>query len=129
MPRRTLSPRISTTVTVMSLLMTMLSFFFLDSTSIGAYPFHKPRGRTCCCLFSPKLRTKKPWKTPPTSGRIYRFSPAAFGESLCGGVSRCTSSFGGRDRPEERRGRAACRERFGDGEGPLHQGRAKRVVS
>jgi len=24
---------------VMSLLMTMLSFFFLDSTSIGAYPF------------------------------------------------------------------------------------------
>src|SRR5262249_31442202 len=42
MPRRTLSPRISTTVTVMSLLMTMLSFFFLDSTSIGAYPFQSP---------------------------------------------------------------------------------------
>src|SRR5688500_6249466 len=39
MPRRTLSPRISTTVTVMSLLITILSFFFLDSTSIGAYPF------------------------------------------------------------------------------------------
>src|SRR5690348_14075266 len=38
MPRRTLSPRISTTVTVMSLLMTILSFFFLDSTSIAAYP-------------------------------------------------------------------------------------------
>src|SRR5579862_6543970 len=38
MPRRTLSPRISTTVTVMSLLMTMLSFFFLDSTNIAAYP-------------------------------------------------------------------------------------------
>src|SRR5207302_6007052 len=37
-PSRTLSPRISTTVTVMSLLMTMLSFFFLDSTSIAAYP-------------------------------------------------------------------------------------------
>src|SRR5438874_9526281 len=37
-PRRTLSPRISTTVTVMSLLITMLSFFFLDSTSIAAYP-------------------------------------------------------------------------------------------
>jgi hypothetical protein len=33
-----LSPRISTTVTVMSLLMTMLSFFFLDSTNIAAYP-------------------------------------------------------------------------------------------
>src|SRR3954453_8186430 len=42
MPRRTLSPRISTTVTVMSLLITMLSFFFLDSTSIGAYPFPSP---------------------------------------------------------------------------------------
>src|SRR5713226_3761903 len=38
MPSRTLSPRISTTVTVMSLLMTMLSFFFLDSTNIAAYP-------------------------------------------------------------------------------------------
>src|SRR5207248_1577161 len=38
MPSRTLSPRISTTVTVMSLLITMLSFFFLDSTSIAAYP-------------------------------------------------------------------------------------------
>src|SRR5262245_28237442 len=38
MPSRTLSPRISTTVMVMSLLMTILSFFFLDSTSIGAYP-------------------------------------------------------------------------------------------
>src|SRR5947209_5699741 len=38
MPRRTLSPRISTTVTVMSLLITMLSFFFLDSTNIAAYP-------------------------------------------------------------------------------------------
>src|SRR5947209_688688 len=42
MPSRTLSPRISTTVTVMSLLMTILSFFFLDSTSIGAYPFPSP---------------------------------------------------------------------------------------
>src|SRR5437764_11621609 len=42
MPSRTLSPRISTTVTVMSLLMTMLSFFFLDSTSIGTYPFPSP---------------------------------------------------------------------------------------
>src|SRR5262249_58723026 len=41
-PSRTLSPRISTTVTVMSLLITMLSFFFLDSTSIGAYPFLRP---------------------------------------------------------------------------------------
>ena len=29
------------TVTVMSLLMTMLSFFFLDSTSIAAYPFQR----------------------------------------------------------------------------------------
>src|SRR5947199_7623390 len=38
MPKRTLSPRISTTVTVMSLLITMLSFFFLDSTNIAAYP-------------------------------------------------------------------------------------------
>jgi hypothetical protein len=28
-------------VTTMSLLMTMLSFFFLDSTSIAAYPFYK----------------------------------------------------------------------------------------
>src|SRR5207249_3721596 len=36
-PKRTLSPRISTTVTTMSLLMTMDSFFFLDSTSIGVY--------------------------------------------------------------------------------------------
>jgi phosphoglycerate kinase len=32
---------VGTTVTTMSLLMTMLSFFFLDSTSIAAYPFHK----------------------------------------------------------------------------------------
>src|SRR5204862_7149457 len=40
-PSRTLSPRISTTVTVMSLLMTMLSFFFLDSTNIAAYPSWK----------------------------------------------------------------------------------------
>src|ERR1700722_13947426 len=38
MPKRTLSPPISTTVTVMSLVMTMLSFFFLDSTNIAAYP-------------------------------------------------------------------------------------------
>src|SRR4051812_3484025 len=38
MPKRTLSPRISTTVTTMSLLMTILSFFFLDSTSIAGYP-------------------------------------------------------------------------------------------
>src|SRR5213075_3145049 len=37
MPRRTLSPRISTTVMTMSLLMTIDSFFFLDSTSIGVY--------------------------------------------------------------------------------------------
>src|SRR5438270_10397569 len=44
MPRRTLSPRISTTVTVMSLLMTILSFFFLDSTSIAAYPSLGQRG-------------------------------------------------------------------------------------
>src|SRR4029079_7981520 len=44
MPRRTLSPRISTTVTVMSLLMTILSFFFLDSTSIDFYPFPAPGG-------------------------------------------------------------------------------------
>src|SRR5262249_61281176 len=41
MPRRTLSPRISTTVTVISLLITILSFFFLDSTSIAAYPSWK----------------------------------------------------------------------------------------
>ena len=34
-PSRTLSPRISTTTIVMSLLMTMLSSFFRDSTSIG----------------------------------------------------------------------------------------------
>src|SRR5438445_13381020 len=40
-PSRTLSPRISTTVTVMSLLITMLSFFFLDSTNIAAYPSPK----------------------------------------------------------------------------------------
>src|SRR5438445_150555 len=39
MPRRTLSPRISTTVTVMSLLMTMLSFFLRDSTNIAVSPF------------------------------------------------------------------------------------------
>jgi hypothetical protein len=43
MPSRTLSPRISTTVTVMSLLMTMLSFFFLDSTNIAAYPSPKDK--------------------------------------------------------------------------------------
>src|SRR5262245_59659362 len=42
MPRRTLSPRISTTVTVISLLITILSFFFLDSTSIAAYPSLRP---------------------------------------------------------------------------------------
>src|SRR5262245_22908660 len=41
MPRRTLSPRISTTVTMMSLLMTIDSFFFLDNTSIAAYPSRK----------------------------------------------------------------------------------------
>src|SRR5262249_36675360 len=40
-PSRTLSPRISTTVTVMSLLITILSFFFLDSTSIVLYPFQR----------------------------------------------------------------------------------------
>src|SRR5439155_13454795 len=40
-PSLTLSPRISTTVTVMSLLMTILSFFFLDSTNIAAYPSWK----------------------------------------------------------------------------------------
>src|SRR5438094_10440392 len=44
MPSRTLSPRISTTVTVMSLLITMLSFFFLDSTSIAAYPLEGIEG-------------------------------------------------------------------------------------
>jgi hypothetical protein len=33
-----LSPRISTMVIVMSLLITILSFFFLDSTSMVAYP-------------------------------------------------------------------------------------------
>src|SRR5467141_1645755 len=43
MPSRTLSPRISTTVTVMSLLMTMLSFFFLDSTNLAAYPSPKDK--------------------------------------------------------------------------------------
>src|SRR5262245_61318079 len=37
MPSRTLSPRISTTVMTMSLLMTIDSFFFLDSTTIGVY--------------------------------------------------------------------------------------------
>src|SRR6516165_3202061 len=47
MPSRTLSPRISTTVTVMSLLMTILSFFFLDSTSIAAYPSQSRGGRSC----------------------------------------------------------------------------------
>src|SRR5438094_10421854 len=49
-PSRTLSPRISTTVTVMSLLMTMLSFFFLDSTSIAAYP-SLSKGQSWCCWF------------------------------------------------------------------------------
>src|SRR6202008_69607 len=44
-PSRTLSPRISTTVTVMSLLITILSFFFLDSTSIADYPSRSTRGR------------------------------------------------------------------------------------
>src|SRR3954471_9776999 len=38
MPSRTLSPRISTTVMMMSLLITMLSFFFLDRTSMAVYP-------------------------------------------------------------------------------------------
>src|SRR5262249_6879504 len=38
MPSRTLSPRISTTVMTMSLLMTILSFFFLDRTSMAVYP-------------------------------------------------------------------------------------------
>src|SRR5439155_21271276 len=36
----------STTVTVMSLLMTILSFFFLDSTSIAAYPFQRQWARS-----------------------------------------------------------------------------------
>src|SRR5262249_61348368 len=44
MPSRTLSPRISTTVTVISLLITILSFFFLDSTNIAAYPSWKSHG-------------------------------------------------------------------------------------
>src|SRR5438045_9327766 len=44
MPKRTLSPRISTTVTVMSLLITMLSFFFLDNTNIAAYPSRRDKG-------------------------------------------------------------------------------------
>src|SRR5436190_24290182 len=38
MPSRTLSPRISTTVMTMSLFMTILSFFFLDRTSMAVYP-------------------------------------------------------------------------------------------
>src|SRR5262245_28315541 len=38
MPSRNLSPRISTTVMMMSLLITMLSFFFLDRTSMAVYP-------------------------------------------------------------------------------------------
>src|SRR5205823_5378729 len=63
MPRRTLSPRISTTVTVMSLLMTMLSFFFLDSTNIAAYPSESPRcgsgGLIPTHHFFPPLRGEK----------------------------------------------------------------------
>src|SRR6185437_1012414 len=51
MPRRTLSPRISTTVTTTSLLMTMLSFFFLDSTSIAAYPFQCRDSGALICWF------------------------------------------------------------------------------
>src|SRR5947209_20023511 len=46
MPRRTLSPRISTTVIVMSLLITIDSFFFLDRTSIAAYPSQSQGGRS-----------------------------------------------------------------------------------
>src|SRR5215510_12804582 len=38
MPSRILSPRISTTVMTMSLLMTILSFFFLDRASMAVYP-------------------------------------------------------------------------------------------
>jgi len=45
MPNRTLSPRISTTVMTMSLLMTIDSFFFLDSTSIGVYLSVRIRSR------------------------------------------------------------------------------------
>lgn len=44
MPRRTLSPRISTTVMTTSQLMTIDSFFFLDSTSMGVYLLSKQVG-------------------------------------------------------------------------------------
>ena len=37
MPKRTLSPLISTTVTVMSLLITIISFFFLERTSMVTF--------------------------------------------------------------------------------------------
>ncbi len=47
-PRRTLSPRISTTTIVMSSLMTILSFFFLESTNIlssfALLPGRRPAG-------------------------------------------------------------------------------------
>src|SRR6266516_3828753 len=54
-PSRTLSPRISTTVTVMSLLITMLSFFFLDRTNIADYPSRSIQGAR--------------WLVPTRSGR------------------------------------------------------------
>src|SRR6059036_3578225 len=64
MPSRTLSPRISTTVTVMSLLITMLSFFFLDSTNIAAYPSLSQGGHSC--------EAGSHATTPPRRGEVIR---------------------------------------------------------
>src|SRR3954468_7686111 len=51
MPRRTLSPRISMTVTVMLSLIMMLSFFLRERTSIAAPLWYPSRSaRTVRCL-------------------------------------------------------------------------------
>src|SRR6266478_3979973 len=91
MPSRTLSPRISTTVTVMSLLITMLSFFFLDSTSIGAYPFlslkavrvvrlgHDPQNTVDTQALHDEAREDSPLQRLPTYSRLLPASVAANG--------------------------------------------------
>ena len=70
-PSRTLSPRISTTVITMSLLITIDSFFFLDSTSMGVYLSVSLGRRTqpvrlLVCLLRCRFRTT-PWTRPRTA--------------------------------------------------------------
>src|SRR5262249_1597234 len=100
MPSRTLSPRISTTVTVMSLLITMLSFFFLDSTSIGAYPFLSPEAVR---VFRPRQpRLPAAWRVPAGLARQSSRWGVPFALGGTGGPERLPSAYrngsGGTDR-------------------------------